>query len=276
MGRQAPIVRLPHADVFVHLVWDPGVVVEEALNVGFVPAVASDGLGVLGREYDVGLAAVVQVREVGAHFRHRVSDRRQDADGIVGDVIVAVVGRLGAEEGDGALVGIVAPLDVKRLEGRRCFVLCDAEAVLVWSAVGGLVSLAGDGATGVHIDEGQRPADRRICPPALAVRVVAAVDVESVGDRSIDDDSRPTGVGRREHPVEVELVRRRGIEGGEHHWEVVGLDPRHDRVRGGGLDVDRRVRGWYLADHLVGRPVRRLEDGVHTIPRRLDDRQSVG
>ena len=79
---------------------------------------------------------VADLRVVGAGNGHRSGDDAEDA--FVGFRVVVVglhhdgMGRVGADEGDGRLVGVVAEAGVERREGAAFLVLGEAAGELAW------------------------------------------------------------------------------------------------------------------------------------------------
>ena len=99
----------------------------------------------------------------------------------------------------------------------------------------------------------QRPPDRRVRPGALAQRVAARVHPDPARDRAVDQDRRAGAPRGGEQAVGVELLGAGGLDGGEHHGQVLGAAAGEDGVDGDLLDGRRHeVRG-HGGDDLVGR-----------------------
>src|SRR5437762_2848960 len=226
-----------------------GALPERAPHVGLGPPGPGERRGVLGPEDDERLAAQVDV--VAARGRRGPGQRQAQRLGRRRAVIVDVGGRLCAAEGDAALAGPEAALDVERRPRRLRLVLREAVGKLPAVAERRTVLAPGPGAPHVLEAEPQAAADHRVRPVALSERVRAARDPETPAERPIDDEERRARVGRRLDRVQVEARLGDGADGGDDHREVLGQGAGERRVHRDRLERRDPAAGRERRDDLV-------------------------
>ena len=185
------------------------------------------------------------------------------------------MGRVGADEGDGGLVGVVAEAGVERREGAAFFVLGEAAGELAGLAEGGHVAVAGSGAADVHQAESEGAADAGVGAMPRSERSPAGGDgAADVAGRSIDDDHGAHPVGGRLHVADVELGIAHCSDGGEYDGEVLGSATGHDGVDRSLLDGG--LAGTDLGDDDIGLEFDAGEHRFYAVFSRDNDRQAVG
>ena len=138
------------------------------------------------------------------------------------------------------------------------------------------IEQAGQGAADVTHHQTDRPPDREVGPPARSEQVVAGVDVELAGDRSIHDHEHRGAAGRRPRPVITPARVTDPLDRRHDHRQILGLAAGHDRVDGDLLGGDGHRPVLDECDLLARRQARRLEHRAHSIRRGWDHRKTVG
>ena len=247
---------------------------QEAPHVGLAPAVAGHDRRVLGRQHEQRIAPVSHL--VVLDHGQRGGQRRAEIGRGAAALIVHGDRRVGRQQRHGVVAGREAVLHRQRVPRAGLLALPDAVGIAAGMRERRHADDTGPGAAHVDADEAQGAADRRVGAPARSEQPGAAVDVQAVADRPVDDDQRRRRVGRRRDAVQVERVVAHRFHCRDHHRQVVGPAARHDRVDRDLLDGGAAVVGRHLGDQLVGGAARRLDGARDPLGRGRHHRQAVG
>ena len=143
-------------------------------------------------------------------------------------------------------------------------------------AKGRLVGLPRSRSAQVYQYQLDRPPDGGVGSPALSKTIVAGVDVQRLGQRTIDDEQGAMNPCRTLDAAKVESIVDEGLHGSNHHghmlWQAPGHDCIHCYTLDSGLSSQRRQFG----NQLVTRPPGVGDELLHLVPGRRHYRQPIG
>ena len=191
-------------------------------------------------------------------------------------VVHDVVGRFCRKDGHRAVRGVEAKLHVHWLPRVGVLVLRDAVGVGAGVSEGRLVGLAGDCTAQIEQRQLDRPAYRGVGPPAGPEAVIAAVDVELLGDGAVDDEQRGVYASGAHDAPQVEPVVHHGLQRGDYHRHVLGQAAGHHGVDGDALHSRPAAEGRQFGDQLVAAASGLGDELAHQAVGRRHHGQPVG
>ena len=169
----------------------------------------------------------------------------------------------------------VAHFDVHRHPRVGGFVLCDAVGVGPGVTEGGLVGLAGNSAAQVDQRQLDGAAYGGVGPPSRPETVVAAVYVELLDSRAVDDEQRRVDAGGAHDAAQVESLVHHGLQGGDDHGHVIGDAAGHYGVDSDALHRGTSAEGRQFGDELVGVAASVGHESAHQVLGGRHDGQAV-
>ena len=266
-------MHAPHAAQLEPAEGNARVLEDEALDVRDAEAIGGHRGRVLGAEDDEELALGHVPADIRAQGGRDVGHVVENACRGGRDVVVDVVGRLAAEEGDHALLGLEAQAHVQRRPRRGVLALRDGEGELGGAALRGHVVTPRPAPAHVHQDEPEGAPDRRVGAEAGAEEPRARMHPDGARDGATDHEERSHGMGGGLHAVEIEGRLEQGAHRRHDDGKVRGVTAGHDGIDGelphARLPPERR----HDAEHPrgIGSP----EHGAHALRRGRNDGQPI-
>ena len=207
--------------------------------------------------------------------RHAVGNHRHDIERVEKRGVY-VLRPLSRDRGDRAPLAREAVLDVQRLPRTLLLRLAKAERELPGHAVDCLVDVAGRTAADVEHAESDRPTDGRVRAPAGAEAAAAAIHVEHLAQRTIDDEHGAYRIGRGLHAEQVEPGIGERAQRRDHDRKIGREAACHHRVDRNFFRGRRAAFRRHHCDKLARLHICGVEHRTHCRLRRRNHRQAVG